>query len=666
MSPLPILFTLICLSSCVLGAESFEAFPVGGFCQQKTKEITFLAQEGHVEIHKGHAHTGSQSLRMLGGDGRMLVCQLKEPLTKQGEVLFWAERWTRKAPFHFWIEEQVNGRWSEVKRPIAVAVGGMKTQVALPLKKGASAVRMHLDSAHAGGLLIDDLTIEEAASMRVVSMETFQPVVPVMRRLENNPVMGICLEAKGSSQALSVSAFDISLEGTSHLDDVAVVRLFSGKGNPNEALKTAFGRQEKPKGGSLIFKGKHILHTGKNYFWVSVQLKDNARIDGRVDAGILRIALSNGQILKVPMPSPQGSQRIGVCLAQKGDGHSGFFRIPGMATTPKGTLVAVYDNRYHDPVDLPADIDIAANFSKDGGQTWSPNKVIIDMGNAKRWNYDGVGDPAILVDKSNGRIWVAALWSHGNRAWNGSGAGIKPEETGQLVLSYSDDEAKSWSKPFSITEQVKSPEQRLFFNGPGRGICTKEGVLVFAAQYRDASGMPYSTIIYSKNHGKTWQSASKGVKSNTTESQVVELADGSIMINCRDNRGGWRSVATTRDWGNSWQGHSSDRKALPDPICMGSLLSFDHPEYGHLLLFSNPNTPRPGKAAGRYDLTLKVSSDEGISWPKKHHFVYDVRSSAGYSCLTGIDKDKVGILYEGVGHRIFFLRISLKELLEGK
>ena len=149
---------------------------------------------------------------------------------------------------------------------------------------------------------------------------------------------------------------------------------------------------------------------------------------------------------------------MGVALRNGGDDGVHTYRIPGLATTNKGTLIGVYDVRRRSGGDLPGDIDVGMSRSTDGGRTWEPMKVIMDMGNDPRWRYDGIGDPAILVDQTTGTVWVAATWSHGNRSWIGSGPGLKPEETGQLMLVRSDDDGVSWSEPINITEQVKKPE----------------------------------------------------------------------------------------------------------------------------------------------------------------------------------------------------------------
>jgi sialidase-1 len=291
-------------------------------------------------------------------------------------------------------------------------------------------------------------------------------------------------------------------------------------------------------------------------------------------------------------------------------------------------------------------------------------RVIMDMGHDRKWRFDGVGDPSVLVDRVTGAIWVAATWSHGNRSWNGSGPGLEPVETGQFMLVRSDDDGLTWTKPINITRQVKDPAWRFVLQGPGKGITLGDGTLVFPAQFRSAdnspfTGKPFSTLIWSKDRGETWNIGT-GVKPDTTEAQVVELGDGTLMINCRDNRRGSRSVYTTRDLGATWQVHSSSRSALPEPTCMASLIRLTHEEYGPLLLFSNPAT-----RTDRRDMTLKVSRDEGRSWPSRWHTLYDQRPGFGYSCLTRIDKEHVGVLYEG-RRELYFLRLSIRDLIQAR
>lgn len=353
--------------------------------------------------------------------------------------------------------------------------------------------------------------------------------------------------------------------------------------------------------------------------------------------------------------------RIATPLRNYGDDSVHSFRIPGLVTTSKGTLLAVYDVRRNSSKDLQGDIDVGLSRSQDGGQSWEPMRIIMDRGT---WGdlpegENGVGDPAILVDPQTGEIWVAALWMHGKAdqmAWNSSKPGLDPDETGQFLIVKSQDDGKTWSKPVNITSQIKNPEWNLFFNGPGKGIVMKDGTLVFPAQYKDSEAMPFSTVIYSKDKGNTWQVGS-GAKSNTTEAQVVELQDGSLMLNMRDNRGGSRSVAVTEDLGQNWVEHSTSRSALPEPVCMASLI--DNPFEDAMLLFSNPASEK-----GRSNITIKASLDDGKSWDPSQQVLLDEGTGWGYSCLTMINKKEVGILYESSVSNITFQIVPLKEILK--
>lgn len=199
----------------------------------------------------------------------------------------------------------------------------------------------------------------------------------------------------------------------------------------------------------------------------------------------------------------------------------------------------------------------------------------MDMGDDPLHRYDGIGDPAVLVDRVTGTIWVAALWSHGDRAWSGSGPGLTPDETGQVMLARSDDDGVTWSAPINITSQIKKPQWCLVLQGPGKGITMRDGTLVFAAQYQDPPDnkrLPHATILYSTDRGKTWQIGS-GAFGDTTEAQVVESQPGLLMLNCRYNRAPSRIVMTSDDLGKTWQKHpTSENGLIESGACMASLI----------------------------------------------------------------------------------------------
>ncbi|HAS60717.1 MAG TPA: sialidase [Algoriphagus sp.] len=392
---------------------------------------------------------------------------------------------------------------------------------------------------------------------------------------------------------------------------------------------------------------------------VYIKLKATHDIRDRVSIELKTLKTDNLTLpIKITRDLPDF--RVANPLRNHGDDGVHSYRIPGLVTTPKGTLLAVYDIRRNSSVDLQGDIDVGLSRSNDGGRSWAPMEVIMDMGEYGNLPEDqnGIGDPAILVDHETGDIWVAALWLHGKpgkMAWHSSQPGIYPEQTGQLVLVKSEDDGVTWTEPIVITEQIKDPEWHLFFNGPGKGITMKNGTLVFPAQFKDKDQIPHSTIIFSHDKGRTWK-VGTGAKSNTTEAQVVELKDGRLMLNMRDNRGGSRSIAVTNDLGKTWIEHPTSRSALIEPVCMASLIQ--NPKQSGMLLFSNPATTEE-----RSMMTIKGSLDDGMTWPENLQVLLDEGKGWGYSCLTFINEKEVGILYESSVSNITFQVVPISEII---
>ena len=150
-------------------------------------------------------------------------------------------------------------------------------------------------------------------------------------------------------------------------------------------------------------------------------------------------------------------------------------------------------------------------------------------------------------------------------------------------------------------------------------------------------------------------------RTNTTEAQVAEVEPGVLMLNMRDNRGGSRAVATTKDLGKTWTEHPSSRSALQESVCMASLIKVnakDNITGKDLLLFSNPNTTK-----GRNHITINASLDGGLTWPTEHQVLLDEAEGGGYSCLSMIDKETVGIFYESSVAHMTFQAIKLQDII---
>lgn len=486
------------------------------------------------------------------------------------------------------------------------------------------------------------------------------------------------MEYDGHGRRERIRSIRITLSNESDPDAVSAVSVTCASSDPEERIVWGNAPVE---GRVAVIDVDYAFSVGVNTITVGITPSDGARLTDRVGIESLSVILEDDSVLPVAVESVPLLRFARVVRAAGQDGAD-TYRIPGLVTTGAGTLIAVYDIRYNGSKDLQEDIDVGMSRSTDGGETWEPMKVIMDMGEwgGMSQQYNGIGDPCILYDHFTNTIWVAALWMSGSAPdkmiWWDSQPGMKPDETGQFMLVKSTDDGISWTEPVNITEQIKDPSWQLLLQGPGRGLTLSDGTLVFPAQFKKDLGVraldggrytSHSTVVYSRDGGKTWHIGT-GAKDNTTEAQVAGLSDGSLMLNMRDDlnrtdksESSGRAVAVTKDLGTTWTTHPSSNSALPEPNCMASLISTDLTINGvnkKVMLFSNPND-----RSRRIKMTIKTSFDEGLTWPERYWIELYAPECYGYSCMTMVDENTVGILYEGT-KELYFQKITLAELTD--
>lgn len=523
------------------------------------------------------------------------------------------------------------------------------------------------------------------AQVRVVVK---QPVVPVLIGKSYNPVLRLDF-IKGKDGNARVCNLQLSLDGDICCAERITLYPASKNGMIDSGHALSAGMVAKK---TTVFTSPVFLTQDTTSVWVSLTLGRDAQLRHKIKVDCAS-AIVDGQPAEIEHKSELKPLRLGVALRTSKMDNIHTSRIPGIATSKKKTLLAIYDARYEHSRDLQGNMDIALNRSFDGGLTWQPTQIVLDQ---KNWGnlpekFNGVSDACILTDDRTGTIYVAGLWMHGvldsntgkwmenlseaSASWNhqwlsrGSQPGTGIKETSQFLITKSTDDGRTWSEPQNITQQTKKAEWWLFAPAPGHGITLKDGTLVFPTQGRDSQGMPFSNITYSRDGGKTW-TASNAAYTNTTECMAVELNDGSIMLNMRDNRN-WgntsvngRRICITHDMGETWTEHPTSRNALIEPTCMASLHKHIYKrkkEAKSILLFCNPESYRE-----RNNMTLKVSFDDGQTWPSAHKVLLDEWGGFGYSCITSVDDETIGILYESSQAQLVFQQIKLKDLLTNK
>ena len=349
-------------------------------------------------------------------------------------------------------------------------------------------------------------------------------------------------------------------------------------------------------------------------------------------------------------------------------GQDGYacFRIPAMVTTLKGTLLAAADGRITNCHDIPNPLDLVLKRSTDNGKTWGPLQVIADYG--KNTNdtdlypaYEltnpvprvAAGDAALLLDRTNLRVWV--LYD------NGAFVRGKPHNRAlKLELRYSDDDGVTWSPGIDVEAQNPGlrPDGTDFMAAPGNGIQLlggpHAGRLIFAAYIWNKPF--YSTVIYSDDHGEHWRRGGISAQGGG-ETQIAETKEGQLLVTIRNNtfpEKGVRFFNRSSDGGETWGKpvyQSVNQPALPDPKCQASLLRVN----GNLLALGNA-----ADASSRVRMTLRLSKDGGETWPVRQ-VIYP--GGSAYSALTVLSNSDLGMLVEMDNYqRICFVRRSLEEL----
>ena len=508
----------------------------------------------------------------------------------------------------------------------------------------------------------------------VISAELKQNHLPLNNGAENRGVLELQLRIAGEEGTLILNKLEVSFSAESKFSGIESISVkYSGTGN-DLLLGTS-----KNLATNASIATDYQFTAGNHSLKFDIGMAADPDLTSRFQVEKITLFFKNHEPVSIS-PSDKYIFRPQMVLRAHAQDNVDTYRIPGLITTGKGTLIAVYDNRYNNSKDLQEDIDIGMSRSTDGGQTWQPMRVIMDMGEygGRPQKLNGIGDPCVLFDDHTNTIWVAALWMSGlsekQALWWASKPGMLPDETGQFMVVKSTDDGLTWSQPVNLTAQIKDPAWQLLLQGPGRGITMTDGTLVFPAQFksdlgtRAIDGGQYtccSTIVYSKDQGKTWNIGT-GAKSNTTESQVVQLPDGSLMLNMRDDRNrtdksetNGRAVSITGDLGKTWTIHSTSNSALQEPNCQASIISANLAINGkkqQVLFFSNPDSK-----TDRSHMTIKASLDGGLSWPKEYQIELNSETGYGYSCLTMIDDQTIGIIYEGV-KELYFQKVPVSDI----
>lgn len=335
------------------------------------------------------------------------------------------------------------------------------------------------------------------------------------------------------------------------------------------------------------------------------------------------------------------------------DGYQ-MYRIPAIETAPDGSLLAFAEARKFggaDPGYGKQDIDLVLKRSTDGGRSWSAMRVIEDAGDL--WS---AANPATVVDRQTRRVWVLYLRSKPERSTDTSRPGTDDMQT---LARWSADNGLTWSAPMDLTKVARDyndPTWKASVIGPGGAIQTKTGRLVAPVW----KVKPYGDLaMFSDDHGQTWQrGALVPSKKGGDEDQLVELADGRLLLDMRQNSGPRRMRATSADGGRTWSEPRPGETVTPVACAIERLSLKSAGDDRNRIIWTGPKGP------GRKTLVVRVSYDEGDTFTGERLISAE---PAAYSDLTVLKDKTVGVLWERANYKyLTFTRFNLEFLESGK
>jgi sialidase-1 len=342
------------------------------------------------------------------------------------------------------------------------------------------------------------------------------------------------------------------------------------------------------------------------------------------------------------------------------------YRIPALAVSTKGTLLAVCNARVGTGRDDCPYITLLLRRSTDNGKTWGPVQVIRDK---KGWRAQaGAG----IVDPKTGEIMFFYTWDPGTVEARQAHKKANPKYDAGVIhhtewIARSTDDGLTWKhEPRKIDlKNVKGCSTV----GSDTGIVIrsgkKKGRLMMAARagldqkvsyelcHKNRLRVPWNKghgpnghncTVYSDDHGKTWI-AGGAVQPETGEGCVAELSDGTIYFNSRAS-GGWRLEATSKDCGENFTYFAISPLVDCNAGTAASILSVPKEIHGRaFVIFTNPTHNEFGWSMfrDRKKFTASVSFDNAKTWPLKRLIF---AGPSGYSASVMSKTGDFFVLYE--------------------
>lgn len=197
----------------------------------------------------------------------------------------------------------------------------------------------------------------------------------------------------------------------------------------------------------------------------------------------------------------------------------------------------------------------------------------------------------------------------------------------------------TWSQPVEIATALTELRQKypfkVFATGPNHGIQLTNGRLVIPVWMSIGGGEhghrpSVVSSIYSDDGGSTWHggeiaAGEKDPLINPNETVAVQMLDGGVMFSFRsESLQHRRAIAYSPDGATNWT-RPEFVNDLVEPICMAGLdrlppapgTSRSRLIYSHCDNGTEPDLNSRSRYFFRKNLTIRLSYDEGRTWPVK-------------------------------------------------
>lgn len=359
------------------------------------------------------------------------------------------------------------------------------------------------------------------------------------------------------------------------------------------------------------------------------------------------------------IPSSKNKLYGGADVFPQKNGNN-YYRIPTLVVAKNGDILAFSDKRKGGAGDVPNHpIETVMKRSTDNGTNWSEEVRISPESPTKNLSY---GDGAYILDRETGNIICMVVGDYGFLT-------TKRDEYPKIRLIIGKNNGHDWSEPIDITDEIYGPncknEERkqwyAAFVTAGNGVQLKDGRMLFVLNVRPSSAANLQSIrnyaLYSDDGGNSWKVSKTAPQTSVggSESHIVELSNGDLLMSTRPNSGGKRYFSTSKDRGENW-GPSTPNSTFDSSPSNGDIIYYTSTANGwdknRIISLAGAKSGSPGQP------TLSISYDDGATWTQKL-----AGQASGYCSIAILPDGSIGMLYESGGPYagpIAFMRTSLE------